>query len=59
MPATDFSYVAAFELTAAMDAREVSAVEVAEVATERIERYDVDIDAICVRDFDRAVFGRV
>jgi amidase len=38
-----------------MDAGVVSAVELAEAAIERIERYDGDINAVPVRDFDRAL----
>jgi amidase len=36
-----------------MAAGEISAVELAEAAIARIERYDVAINAICVGDFDR------
>jgi amidase len=54
MGAAEYAYSTAAELVAAMDARAVSAVELAEAAIERIERYDGEINAICVRDFDRA-----
>lgn len=39
----------------ALAAREVSAVELATEAIARIEQYDGDINAICVRDFSRAL----
>jgi amidase len=48
-------YSTATELAAAMDAGEVSAVELTQVAIERIEQYDAPINAISVRDFDRAL----
>jgi amidase len=53
--ASDFPYQSATQLLAAMAAREVSAVELTEAAIARIERYDGDINAICVPDFDRAL----
>lgn len=42
------------ELARALAARQVSALELAEEAIGRIERHDPRINAICVRDFDRA-----
>jgi amidase len=55
MSTSDFTYSTAAELVAAMDARTVSAVELTEAAIERIERYDAAINAVPVRDFDRAL----
>jgi amidase len=55
MSTSDHTYATATELIAAMDARTVSAVELAEATIERIERYDGDINAVPVRDFDRAL----
>jgi len=52
---TDYAYSTAAELAAAMDSDEVSAVELTSAAIARIERLDGDINAICVRDFDRAL----
>src|SRR3954451_2016 len=52
---TDYAYSTAAELAAAMDRGEVSAVELTTAAIARIERLDGDINAICVRDFDRAL----
>jgi amidase len=48
-------YRGAIELVAALDAGEVSAVELAEAAIARIERHDPVLNAVCVRDFDRAL----
>jgi amidase len=45
----------ATELSAALAAKQVSAVELAQDAIRRIERHDGKINAICVRDFDRAL----
>ncbi|MEV6343784.1 amidase [Actinoplanes sp. NPDC051851] len=52
---TDYAYSTASELTAAMESGEMSAVELATAAIDRIERLDGDINAICVADFDRAL----
>jgi amidase len=52
---TDVAYLNAAELSAAMAASEFSALELTEAAIARIERYDSDIHAICVADFDRAL----
>ncbi|MDT7685007.1 MAG: amidase [Pseudonocardiales bacterium] len=52
---SDFAYRTAAELAEAMAAGQVSAVELAQDAIERIERYDGTINAVCVRDFDRAL----
>jgi len=52
---TDYAYSTAAELVAAMESGEVSAVELTTAAIARIERLDGDINAICVRDFDRAL----
>lgn len=54
MGTPDFEYQTAGELLEAMAARRVSAVELAEAAIARIEQLDGEINAICVRDFDRA-----
>src|SRR5262249_20277760 len=45
----------AVELTAALKEKKVSAVELAKDSIGRIERHDGKINAICVRDFDRAL----
>ena len=45
----------ATELVEAMAVGQISAVELAEAAIARIERHDATINAVCVRDFDRAL----
>jgi amidase len=47
----------AVELSAALAAKQVSAVELAQDAIDRIERHDGKISAICVRDFERGLTG--
>jgi amidase len=49
------SYESATELVDAMAGGAVSAVELAEEAIARIERYDVSLNAVCVPDFERAL----
>ncbi|RKN22195.1 amidase [Micromonospora musae] len=51
----DYAYATVRELAAALEAREVSAVELAEVVIQRIHRYDGKLNAVPVRDFDRAL----
>jgi amidase len=46
MSTSDYTYSTATELVAAMDARAVSAVELAEAAIERIQRYDGAVNAV-------------
>ncbi len=55
MPKSQWSFKTAVELSAALKAKKVSAVELAQDAIGRIERHDGRINAICVRDFDRAL----
>jgi amidase len=50
-----WSFATAVEAVKALATREVSAVELARHAIDRIERHDGKINAICVRDFDRAL----
>jgi amidase len=52
---SQWSFKTAVELSAALKAKQVSAVELTEDAIGRIERYDGKINAICVRDFDRGL----
>ncbi len=52
---SDWTYKTAGELSAALAARQVSAVELAEDSIARIEAHDGAINAVCVRDFDRAL----
>ena len=50
----DYATATAVGLVAALAARKVSAVELFNAAVERIERLDGPINAVVVRDFDRA-----
>jgi len=50
-----WSFKSATELSAALAAKKVSAVELAQDAISRIERHDGKINAICVRDFERGL----
>jgi amidase len=52
---SEWSYKSAVELTAALTAKKVSAVELTRDAINRIERHDGKVNAMCVRDFDRAL----
>src|SRR5450432_2031383 len=52
---SQWSFKTATELSAALAARQVSAVELAQDAIGRIERHDTKINAVCVRDFERAL----
>jgi len=53
--ATDgLAFLSVGELRAMLDARQVSAVELLEQAITRISRHDTRINAVVVRDFDRA-----
>jgi amidase len=49
------SFMTAVEMSAALAAKKVSAVELAQHAIDRIERHDAKINAICVRDFSRGL----
>jgi amidase len=52
---SQWSFKTATEMSAALAAKKVSAVELAEDAIGRIERHDRKINAICVRDFERGL----
>jgi amidase len=52
---SQWSFNTAVELSAALAAKQVSAVELAQHAIGRIERHDAKINAICVRDFTRGL----
>jgi amidase len=52
---SQWSFKTATELSAALAAKKVSAVELAQDAILRIERHDASINAICVRDFARGL----
>jgi len=50
-----WSFRTAVDVAAALKAKKVSSVELTQDAIGRIERHDSKINAICVRDFDRAL----
>jgi amidase len=52
---SQWSFKTAVEVSAALAARKVSAVELAQDVIDRIERHDDKINAICVRDFERGL----
>jgi amidase len=52
---SQWSFKTAVELSVALAAKKVSAVELTEDAIGRIERHDARINAICVRDFERGL----
>ena len=52
---SDWDFKTATELVAALTARRVSAFELTKLAIARIEAQDPRINAICVRDFNRAL----
>ena len=52
---SQWSFKTATEMSAALAARKVSAVELAQDAIGRIERHDAKVNAICVRDFARGL----
>jgi amidase len=52
---SQWSFKTAVELSAALKAKQVSAVELAQDAIDRIERHDAKINAVCVRDFERGL----
>jgi amidase len=52
---SEWSFKTAVELSSALAAKKVSAVELAQDAIGRIERHDVKINAVCVRDFARGL----
>ena len=55
MSKSQWSFKTATEIAAALKAKQVSSVELTQGAIDRIERHDGKINAICVRDFDRAL----
>src|SRR5260370_33705763 len=52
---SQWTFKTAVELSAALAAKKVSAVELAQDAIGRIERHDAKINAVCVRDFERGL----
>ena len=58
MAKSEWSHRNAVELSAALAAKKISSVELTQAAIDRIERHDGKVNAICVRDFDRALTRR-
>jgi amidase len=54
MTTFDWKYKSVRELSAALAAKEISASELTEAAIARIESLDAKLNAVCMRDFDRA-----
>jgi len=52
---SEWAYKTARELAQALAAKKVSALELAQDAIARIDRHDAKINAVCVRDFERAL----
>jgi amidase len=52
---SEWSFMTAVEISAALKSKKVSAVELTQHAIDRIERYDARVNAVCVRDFDRGL----
>jgi amidase len=52
---SEWSFRTAVECSAALAAKKISAVELAQDAIARIERHDAKINAVCVRDFARGL----
>ncbi|HVV42322.1 MAG TPA: amidase [Nitrobacter sp.] len=55
MAKSEWSFKTAAQISAALKARKVSAVELAQDVIARIERHDAKINAVCVRDFERGL----
>jgi amidase len=55
LPKSPWSFKTAVEVASALKAKKVSSVELTQDAIGRIERHDGKINAICARDFDRAM----
>src|ERR1700719_590938 len=55
MTVSPWSFATATELSDALAQKKVSAVELTEHAIARIERHDAKINAVCARDFERAL----
>jgi amidase len=52
---SQWSFMTAVEMSAALAAKKVSAVELAQHAIDRIERHDARVNAVCVTDFSRGL----
>jgi len=54
---SDWTYASAAQIAQAIAAKKVSSVELTHEVIGRIERFDKDLNAVCVRDFDRALIA--
>ena len=55
MAASEFAFKSASETAAALGSKAISSVELTQMTIDRIEKYDTQINAVCVRDFSRAL----
>jgi amidase len=55
LAASQWSFKSATDMSAALAAKKVSAVELAQDTIARIEKHDGKINAVCVRDFERGL----
>ena len=55
MAASQWTFATAVDTAKALADREISSVELTQLAIDRIARHDDKINAICVRDFERAL----
>jgi amidase len=55
LAASQWSFKSAADMSAALAAKKVSAVELAQDTIARIEKHDGKINAVCVRDFERGL----
>ena len=55
MAASQWTFATAVDTAKALANREISSVELTQLAIDRIARHDDKINAICVRDFERAL----
>jgi len=55
LAASQWSFKTAADMSAALAAKKVSAVELAQDTIARIERHDAKVNAVCVRDFARGL----
>ncbi|MGJ4970122.1 amidase [Bradyrhizobium sp. HKCCYLRH1073] len=55
MAAPQWTFATAVDTAKALADRQISSVELTKLAIDRIERHDSEINAVCVRDFERAL----
>jgi amidase len=57
MTISEYTFATTGELIAALADRKISSVELTQGAIAQIERHDSKLNAVCVRDFDRALLA--